>query len=86
MSYAVEHPPSGTGKIRNELFDAPDISGYSLHEDRAPGIFTSRIDLAASMVEQVDDRRFVGKTVAVTTTAGSPTMWQMLRREALGRD
>jgi nucleoside-diphosphate-sugar epimerase len=65
------------------LFDAPTVSRYSLHEDQAPGIFTSRGDLAASMLAQLTDGRFVRRAVAVTTTEGTPTLWQMMRREAV---
>lgn len=68
------------------LFDAATVSRYSLYEDRAPGIFTSRADLAAAILEQVADNRFVRKAVAVTTTEGIPTLWQMMRREAFQRD
>ena len=68
------------------LFDAPGVTGYELHEDRAPGIFTSRADLAAALLDQATDTRFRHRNVAVTTTEGIPTVWQMLRREALGRD
>jgi putative NADH-flavin reductase len=64
------------------LFDAPGVTGYELHEDQAPGIFTSRADLAASMLEQATQTRFVRKAVAVTTSEGAPTLFQMLRREA----
>ncbi len=64
------------------LFDAPGVTGYELHEDQAPGIFTSRADLAASMLEQAAQTRFVRKAVAVTTSEGAPTLFQMLRREA----
>jgi nucleoside-diphosphate-sugar epimerase len=68
------------------LFDAPSVTRYELHEDQAPGIFTSRADLAASLLEQVTDVRFVRKAVAVTTSEGAPTLFQMLRREAFKRD
>ena len=61
------------------LFDAPGVTRYELHEDQAPGIFTSR---AASLLEQATDVRFVRKAVAVTTPDGAPTLFQMLRREA----
>jgi putative NADH-flavin reductase len=64
------------------LFDAPGVTRYELHEDQAPGIFTSRADLAASMLEQATETRFVRKAVAVTTSEGAPTLFQMLRREA----
>jgi putative NADH-flavin reductase len=64
------------------LFDAPGVTRYELHEDQAPGIFTSRADLAASLLEQATETRFVRKAVAVTTSDGTPTLSQMLRREA----
>jgi hypothetical protein len=68
------------------LFDAPGVTRYQLHENEAPGIFTSRPDLAASLLEQTTDDRFVRKAVAVTTSEGTPTLLQMLRREALNHD
>jgi nucleoside-diphosphate-sugar epimerase len=64
------------------LFDAPAVSRYELHEEQAPGIFTSRADLAASLLEQATDGRFVGKALAVTTSEGAPTLFQLIRREA----
>ena len=67
------------------LFDAPGVTDYELNDERAPGIFTSRTDLAASLLQQATDRRFVRKAVAVTTTHGTPTLFQILRREAFGR-
>jgi putative NADH-flavin reductase len=68
------------------LFDAPAVTKYELHEDQAPGIFTSRADLAASLLEQVSDARFIRKAVAVTTSDGAPTLFQMMRREAFKKD
>ena len=64
------------------LFDASDVTNYELYENAAPGIFTSRADLAASLLEQVTDSRFARKAVAVTTSEGAPTLFQMMRREA----
>ncbi|HEX5296911.1 MAG TPA: SDR family oxidoreductase [Streptosporangiaceae bacterium] len=64
------------------LFDTPGVTAYQLHQDQAPGIFTSRADLAASMLDQATDSRFMRKAVAVTTTDGVPTLFQMMRREA----
>jgi nucleoside-diphosphate-sugar epimerase len=64
------------------LFDAPEVTGYQLHEDQAPGVFTSRADLAASLLGQAADTRFVCKAVAVTTSEGIPTLFQVIRREA----
>ncbi len=64
------------------LFDAPTVSAYELRENRADGIFTSRADLAASMLAQVESTRWIRKNVAVTTSEGAPTLLQMIRREA----
>jgi putative NADH-flavin reductase len=68
------------------LFDAEAVSAYELREDHADGIFTSRIDLAASMLAQVTTTQWLRKHVAVNTYAGAPTLFQMLRREAFQRD
>ncbi|KLL09705.1 NAD(P)-dependent oxidoreductase [Protofrankia coriariae] len=68
------------------LFDAPGVTSYELREDQAPGVFTSRTDLAASLLEQATDTRFVRRAAAVTTSEGAPTLFQLLRREALKRD
>lgn len=67
------------------LFDAPAVSPYEVYEDQAPGIFTSRADLAACLLEQASGDRFVRKAVAVTTSEGAPTLFQMLRQEAFGK-
>jgi putative NADH-flavin reductase len=64
------------------LFDADRVSDYRLEEDHADGVFTSRADLAASMLAQLETPQWVHRTVAVTTSAGAPTIVQMLRREA----
>ena len=42
-----------------------------------------RVGLAASMLDQATDTRFVRKAAAVTTSEGAPTLVQMIRREAL---
>jgi hypothetical protein len=64
----------------SKLFDAPGVSSYELHEGQAPGIFTSRADLAASLLKQATDDRFVRKAVEVTTSQGVPTLLQLFRR------
>jgi putative NADH-flavin reductase len=64
------------------LFDAPGVNDYQLSEDHADGVFTSRADLAASMLAQTTSTEWIGKFVAVTTSEGAPTVLQMIRREA----
>lgn len=64
------------------LFDLPEVTDYRVDEDEAPGVFTSRTDLAACMLAQLDDGRFVRKNVAVTTTSVKPQLLQMMFKEA----
>jgi|tagenome__1003787_1003787.scaffolds.fasta_scaffold20978533_3 putative NADH-flavin reductase len=64
------------------LFDADEVSDYRLEENHADGIFTSRADLAAGMLAQLGTTAWLHRTVAVTTSAGAPTLLQMIRREA----
>lgn len=64
------------------LFDATTVSAYELREDRADGVFTSRADLAASLLEQATSTAWIRRCVAVTTSQGAPTLMQMIRREA----
>jgi uncharacterized protein YbjT (DUF2867 family) len=65
------------------LFDLEAATAYRLDEDRAPGVYTARADLAAALLDQLADERFVRKVAAVTTVENVPTLWSMIRREAL---
>jgi nucleoside-diphosphate-sugar epimerase len=67
------------------LFDGGSVTRYRLSENRSDGVSTSRADLAACLLAQATDTAWVGRTVAVTTAEGTPTLLAMLRREALGR-
>ena len=64
------------------LFDAGRVSSYQVSEGPLDGVFTSREDLAACLLAQVGDSRFVRTAIEVTTSDGTPTLWQMIRREA----
>ena len=64
------------------LFDRDTVSGYHVHDDESPGVFTARIDLAAAMLAELTSDTHVGRAIAVTTSEGTPTLWQMLRAEA----
>lgn len=65
------------------LFDLPEPTNYVAGEVDPIGGFTARIDLADYLVELAGDSSAAGKTVIVSTTENTPTMWQMIRREAL---
>jgi uncharacterized protein YbjT (DUF2867 family) len=64
------------------LFDLPQPTNYVAGEVDPIGGFTARIDLADYLVELAGDSSAAGKTVIVSTTEDTPTMWQMIRREA----
>ncbi|MDH2416205.1 NAD(P)H-binding protein [Nocardioides sp. CER19] len=66
------------------LFDADLVSDYELHEDSSERVFTSRVDLAASVLAQASSSTWSRKYVAVNTVTGVPTLLQMIRREAFG--
>jgi hypothetical protein len=64
------------------LFDTDLVSDYELAEDHIPGRFTARSDLAAAMLAQVDDERYVRKILAVATSENVPSMARLIMREA----
>ncbi len=67
------------------LFDTTQVSPYQVSDEPLDGLFTSRADLAACLLAQVGDPRFVKKTIEITTWQGAPTLWQVIRREAFKR-
>jgi uncharacterized protein YbjT (DUF2867 family) len=64
------------------LFDLPHPTNYVAGAVDPIGGFTARIDLADYMIALASDSSAAGKTVIVSTTENTPTMWQMIRREA----
>ncbi|MGB9248790.1 MAG: NAD(P)H-binding protein [Mycobacterium sp.] len=67
------------------LFDLPEPTAYHAGEVDPVGAFTARIDLAHYLLALADDRAAIGKTVVVSTTRHTPTVWQMIRREAFAK-
>ena len=67
------------------LFDADVVSDYVLAERYVPQKFTARIDLADAMLRQLDDQTFVRKMAAVGTSANTPSVAQLIMREAFKR-
>ena len=66
------------------LFDAETVSDYRTGEGHVDGTFTSRADLADLLLRQATDDTWTRKLVAIATLENTPTMLQMLRREAVG--
>jgi nucleoside-diphosphate-sugar epimerase len=64
------------------LFDIPEVTAYHAGEVDPVGAFTARIDLADYLLALVDDAATIGKTVVISTTENTPTVWQVIRREA----
>jgi nucleoside-diphosphate-sugar epimerase len=64
------------------LYDLPEVTEFSLTEGHGPGRFTSRADLAAAMLLQLSDARFVRKVAHVITTEDNPSLLSMIWREA----
>lgn len=65
------------------LFETQSVTDYLVAEDFVPARFTSRRDLADVLLRQAEDRTFVRKVAAVATVTEQPTVWQLLRNEAL---
>lgn len=66
------------------LFDAAGVSDYEVQEDRSDRVFTSRADLAAGVLAQATSSAWIRRCVAINTVEGTPTLMQMIRKEALG--
>jgi putative NADH-flavin reductase len=64
------------------LFETLDVTPYQMAETYIKGRFTSRNDLAACILGQVSNDKYVRKVVAVATTAVKPSMFKLIMREA----
>ncbi|OBF15782.1 NAD-dependent epimerase [Mycobacterium kubicae] len=64
------------------LFDLPAPTAYVSGEVDPVGAFTARIDLADYLVSLAADSTMARRTVIVSTTSSTPSLWQMIRREA----
>ncbi|ARG57304.1 MULTISPECIES: NAD(P)-dependent oxidoreductase [Mycobacterium] len=64
------------------LFDLPAPTKYVSGSVDPVGAFTARIDLADYLVAIAADTSTAGQTVVVSTTENTPSLWQMIRREA----
>ncbi|MTE16872.1 NAD(P)-dependent oxidoreductase [Nocardia aurantiaca] len=67
------------------LYHLPAVTDYTIVEGFADGRFTSRTDLAASLLSLADSDRFVRATVSVITTTDNPPLFRWIRQEAMAR-
>jgi nucleoside-diphosphate-sugar epimerase len=64
------------------LFDLPERTDYVRGEVDPVGAFTARVDLADYLLSLAADSASARRTVIVSTTEATPSLWQMIRREA----
>ena len=82
MESVVRHSDLNWTIVRpSGLFDLPNVTEYVAGEIDPVGAFTSRTDLADYLVA-LAAHHGTRDTVSISTTADTPTMWQMIRREA----
>jgi len=67
------------------LFDHPEPTVYLLAEDSADGVFTARADLAASMVRELTEERYVRRAMGVVTSEVRPSIPRLIWREAVAK-
>jgi len=65
------------------LFDSAAVAGYQVIEGSIHGMFTARADLAACLLAQLADARYVRKTVGVVTPSGTPGIPRQIWREVI---
>ncbi|MBA2946520.1 NAD(P)-dependent oxidoreductase [Streptomyces himalayensis] len=66
------------------LFDTTAVSDYQVGDARLPGRFTSRADLANALLRRAVDGGHVRTFIDVRTTEGTPSLLDLLRKEAVG--
>ncbi|MCU1510041.1 MAG: family oxidoreductase [Glaciihabitans sp.] len=67
------------------LFGTEAVTDYRTAPGFIKGRYTSRRDLAHSMLRELDERRFVRAPMAVATFSEQPTVLQLIRQEALSK-
>ncbi|MGW1026413.1 NAD(P)-dependent oxidoreductase [Streptomyces sp. NPDC002577] len=66
------------------LFDATAVSDYRVADSRLAGRFTARADLANALLRRAVDGGYVRTFIDVRTTEGTPSLIDLLRKEAVG--
>ncbi|WP_331749863.1 NAD(P)H-binding protein (plasmid) [Streptomyces longwoodensis] len=65
------------------LFENPVVTEYHTAETSADGVFTARADLAASMLRELEERRYVRTAMGVITTAVKPNVAKLIWNEGV---
>jgi nucleoside-diphosphate-sugar epimerase len=84
MEAVVRHSGMDWTVVRpSGLFDLPEPTDYVCGPVDPVGAFTARVDLADYLIALVADATAIRRIVTVSTTRNTPTVWQMVRQEAL---
>jgi putative NADH-flavin reductase len=67
------------------LFATDAVTDYATAEDFLPHRFTSRPDLADFLLRQATETEFVGRAAAIATLSPQPTVFELIRNEALAK-
>ncbi|MEV6028610.1 NAD(P)H-binding protein [Streptomyces sp. NPDC052036] len=65
------------------LFEHPVVTDFHTAETSADGVFTARADLAASMLRELEERRYVRTAMGVITTAVKPNIAKLIWNEGV---
>jgi putative NADH-flavin reductase len=65
------------------LFEHPVVTDYHVCETSADGVFTARPDLAASMLRELEERRYVRTAMGVITTDVKPNIAKLIWQEGV---
>ncbi|MEV7246523.1 NAD(P)H-binding protein [Streptomyces sp. NPDC093248] len=65
------------------LFENPVVTEFHTAETSADGVFTARADLAASMLRELKERRYVRTAMGVITTAVKPNIAKLIWNEGV---
>ncbi|MFF0739088.1 NAD(P)-dependent oxidoreductase [Streptomyces sp. NPDC004111] len=65
------------------LFEHPVVTDFHTAETSADGVFTARADLAASMLRELEERRYVRTAMGVITTAVKPNIAKLIWHEGV---
>jgi putative NADH-flavin reductase len=68
------------------LFNAATVSDYQVIEGSIHGMFTARADLAACLLAQLADGKYIRETIGVVTTAGTPSIPRQIWREGIRKE
>ena len=68
------------------LFNAARVSHYQVCEGSIRGMYTARADLAACLLAQLADDRYLRKTAGVVTTAGTPGILRQIWHEGIKKE